>query len=164
MAADGGRGGLSIRLRTTLVAVGVVAVGLVAGAAALLVILEHQMLANTDSTLRARLDDLVATARQPTLPEVLPSQGEDRTVVQVIEPPSRVRAGSADIPAGRLLTSVIPAAGSSVIVTAAVPPVGDGSPYRIAARALDGEANAHTVTRRFGVALAESAGRSTVHN
>lgn len=135
MAPERSRRVGTIRSRTTAVAVAIVAIALVAGSVVLLGILHRQLVANTDASLRARLDDLQALTRQGALPAVLPSTGDDGTVAQITLGGSVV-AASANVAPGRLLTRAAPPGSATQIGTVAHPPVGDGTAYRVAVRAF----------------------------
>src|SRR5436190_12642867 len=82
MAAEGQQIG-TMRARITALAAGAVGIAVVVAAALLLVVLHRQLVANTDASLRARVDDIEALVRQHTLPPLLPGTGDDGNVAQV---------------------------------------------------------------------------------
>jgi signal transduction histidine kinase len=83
----------SVRARTTLLAASVVAVALVAGAAAVLVTLQHQLLRGVDDTAKARARDLASVAAAGALPPHLTPRDEDE-FVQVVNGSGAVVATS----------------------------------------------------------------------
>ena len=87
---------LSLRSRTTLTAVVLVALVLGAGAWVLLTTLDRQLVAATDRASRTTADDLVAMVQTDRLPDVLTQVGDDG-VAQVFTADGAVLAASANI-------------------------------------------------------------------
>jgi signal transduction histidine kinase len=90
------RSWLSVRGRTTLAAVVLVAVVLGAGAWVLVVTLDHQLTSSTDQVSRTQLRELLDEVAAGPLPPVL-AQVNDDAVAQVMTPDGTVLAASANI-------------------------------------------------------------------
>lgn len=82
---------MGLRVRLTVVATVVVAVGLLAGSLLLVVALRTALLNGLDDAGRARARDVAALAATGRLPQTLPS---GTTLVQVVDADQRVRAAS----------------------------------------------------------------------
>ena len=87
----------SVRLRTTLVAIGVVAVALLIGAVAFIGIVERSLTAEVLASLRTRAADLAALVESGTLPDRLIDEQADDEFIQVIDDGSEVVAASAGL-------------------------------------------------------------------
>jgi signal transduction histidine kinase len=126
--------GASIRLRTTLIAVTIVAAAFVTGATALVAVLQHQLITEIDTALRTRLDDLqTASAGGIRLPASLPDTGDEGTVVQILGTDGVVITQSANIKQRIALIASSPA-GVTQIRTVEQAPIGDTAAYRLAIR------------------------------
>ena len=126
--------GASIRLRTTLIAVTIVAVALITGATALVTGLQHQLITEIDTALRTRLDDLqTASTGGIRLPASLPNTGDEGTVVQIVGGDGVVMTQSANIKERTPLIASSPA-GVTQIRTFEQAPIGDTAAYRLAIR------------------------------
>ena len=124
----------SIRLRTTLIAVMIVAAAFVTGATALVSVLQHQLITEIDTALRTRLDDLqTASAGGIRLPASLPDTGDEGTVVQIVGDDGVVMTQSANIKDRIPLIASSPA-GITQIRTIEQAPTSDTAAYRLAIR------------------------------
>jgi signal transduction histidine kinase len=126
--------GASIRLRTTLIAVTIVAAAFVTGATALVAVLQHQLITEIDTALRTRLDDLQTTSTGGIrLPASLPDTGDEGTVVQILGADGAVITQSTNIKQRIPLIASSPA-GITQIRTLEQAPIGDTAAYRLAVR------------------------------
>lgn len=126
--------GASIRLRTTLIAVTIVAAAFVTGATALVAVLQHQLINEIDTALRTRLDDLqTASTGGIRLPASLPDTGDEGTVVQILGTDGVVITQSANIKQRIALVTSGPA-GITRIRTFEQAPIGETAAYRLAIR------------------------------
>jgi signal transduction histidine kinase len=131
---DAPRRRAGIRLRVVAVAAAVVAVALVAGGAASIVILRNTMIANVDAAIGLRADDITVAAANGDLPSLVAGGIDDETVAQVVDGTGRVVAQSNGV-RGLLASTVGPIPlGRDTIRTVAHPPMGDGAAYRVLAR------------------------------
>jgi signal transduction histidine kinase len=132
----------SIRLRTTLITVTIVGAAFVTGATALVAVLQQHLIAEIDTALRARLDDLqTASTGGIRLPASLPDTGDEGTVVQILGTDGVVITQSANIKHRLALMASSPA-GITQIRTFEQAPIGDIAAYRLAVRravSADGE-------------------------
>jgi len=85
---------LTLRARLTVMATGLVALGLAAGAALLLVALQQALFTGLDGTARQRASDVAALVDSGRLADPIPVVGGS-AVVQVVDGQGRVRAASA---------------------------------------------------------------------
>ena len=123
----------SIRLRTTLVAVIIVAAAFVTGASALVTVLQQQLIIQIDTALRTRLDDLqTASTGGVRLPASLPDTG-DEGVVQILGSDGVVITQSASIK-DRLPLLRSATVGNTLIRTVEQAPIGETAAYRLATR------------------------------
>jgi signal transduction histidine kinase len=128
--------GASIRLRTTLIAVTIVAAAFITGAAALVAVLQQQLITEIDTALRTRLDDLqTASAGGIRLPASLPDTGDEGRVVQIVGSDGVVITQSANIKDRIPLIASSPA-GITQIRTIEQAPIGDTAAYRLAVRRI----------------------------
>jgi len=122
MAADGSRLSRltdalsSVRARTTLVGVVVVAAALAAGALGLIALLRGSMTEGVETTARAQLNDVTALVRIGQLPAQLPS-GRGDTFSQVVSADGRVLASSATLLATTPVSRLQPGEEGMVIHT-----------------------------------------------
>jgi signal transduction histidine kinase len=124
----------SIRLRTTALAVTIVAAAFVVGATALVSVLQHQLVVEIDTALRTRLDDLqTAFTGGIHLPASLPDTGDEGTVVQIIGGDAAVITQSANINDRSPLIASDPA-GLTRIRTVEQARIGDTAAYRLGVR------------------------------
>jgi signal transduction histidine kinase len=75
---------LTLRFRVTLVATAMVAVSLGLAGAGLLLWLEHSMVSGLDSTARQHVDDVVSLVERDRLHTIIPSNGADVDVTEVL--------------------------------------------------------------------------------
>ena len=87
----------SVRLRTTLVAMAVVAVALLVGAVAFIGIVERSLTAEVLASVRTRAADLAALVESGTLPNRLIDEQADDEFIQVIDEGGDVVAASAGL-------------------------------------------------------------------
>ncbi|MCC2593606.1 HAMP domain-containing protein [Tessaracoccus sp. OS52] len=99
-------GGLSLRLRLTVVTAGLLAVGLALGAVALSAVVSASRVAALDEVARARAETVARLAAEDRLPEPLPVT-EPGEIVQVLDAAGLVVASSAS--ASRTLPLLTPA-------------------------------------------------------
>jgi signal transduction histidine kinase len=132
------RGGLSLRGRTTVVAVALVAVVLAVGAWVLVRTLDREVTASTDQLSRTRVDALLAQVADGSLPAVL-TQLDDDSVAQVFGVDGTVMAASRNITGRPAITA----------------PADTGRPVL---RAFDGPDDQETETYRAWVASTPTAG------
>jgi signal transduction histidine kinase len=126
--------GASIRLRTTLIAVTIVAAAFITGAAALVAVLHQQLITEIDTALRTRLDDLqTVSAGGIRLPASLPDTGDEGRVVQIVGGDGVVITQSANIKDRIPLTTSSPT-GVTQLRTVEQAPIGDIAAYRLAVR------------------------------
>lgn len=85
---------LSLRTRVTMWATTVVAIAMVAAGLGLLLGLRHSMWSDRDSTGRQRLADVTSLIRHDQLGFLIPSNGGDADVVEVLDTQGKVRAAS----------------------------------------------------------------------
>ncbi|MFF7652617.1 ATP-binding protein [Streptomyces sp. NPDC007983] len=85
---------LSLRARVTMWATMVVAIAMVAAGLGLLLGLQHSMWSDRDSTGRQRLSDVTALVQHDQLGSLIPSNGGDADVVEVLDTHGKVRASS----------------------------------------------------------------------
>lgn len=131
MPAEGWRDRLStIRVRQTLVALLVVGVALLVGGGLVLGLVRRDLVANAERQARQRAEETAALLGLGPLPPELPAAGEDRVVVQVVDPQGRVLSASADLRGEGPLLAVRPGT-DAVTGTVRRPPVGEGSDYRV---------------------------------
>ncbi len=124
----------SIRLRTTLIAITIVAAAFVTGATALVAVLQQQLITEIDTALRTRLDDLqTASTGGIRLPASLPDTGDEGTVVQILGSDGVVMTQSANIK-DRVALMRSATAGVTQIRTVEQAPIGDTAAYRLAMR------------------------------
>lgn len=133
----------SVRFRITLVAVIVLAVVLSATGALLLAVQRNQQLANLDTSLSRRADDVAGLIDDPgDSPRVLASQAGDDAVVQVVDG-GRIVAGTPN--AVSLAPIATPPVGRESIATVSTLPVEDDR-YRLLSRRIssaEGEVVVH---------------------
>jgi signal transduction histidine kinase len=86
----------TLRVRTTLLATLATAVVLVVASVALLSLLSHELTESGDSTSRARVQDLLTSAREGSLPETIDA-GDDESVAQVVTEHGQVIAASPNV-------------------------------------------------------------------
>ena len=123
---------ISVRLRLSVTAVGIVAVALAAGAFGLVTILRATLERGVTNTALTRAADVAALAKGGTLPPSLAFPGEERSVIQVVDAHGRVVASTANI-AGEAAIVVR----SSSPYTATRLPIGDAQRFRITTTPVD---------------------------
>lgn len=85
---------LSLRTRVTIWATTAVAIAMVAAGLGLLLGLKYSMWRDLDTTGRQRLSDVSALIRHDQLRSLIPSNGGDADVVEVLDASGKVRASS----------------------------------------------------------------------
>ena len=83
----------SVRFRTTVLALGIVAIALVAGGIALLAVLRHSLSSSGDDVARARALEVAALAGAGDLPRIVREPNED-DIVQVVDAGRHVLSGT----------------------------------------------------------------------
>jgi signal transduction histidine kinase len=141
----------SVRLRTTLVAISVVAVALLIGAMAFVGIVERSLTAEVLASLRTRAADLVALVESGTLPDRLTDEQADDEFIQVITDDGEVVAASAGLggeppviglAAGESATTDVPFDDERFLALAAAARSGDDAYLILAGRTLEPVAEA----------------------
>jgi signal transduction histidine kinase len=125
----------TVRLRTTALALGVVAVALSVAAVALVMLLHRSLVGNVDAQARMRLDAVVSMVRGGGVPPALAGSDEDSTIAQVVAD-GRVLAESPLLHGSGRLASFEPA-GDEVVVRTLPRLRVSGSGYRVAAQRVD---------------------------
>ena len=127
------RGRFTVRGRTTAVAALVVAIGLVVGAAGLIVLLRTRVIAAERSAAMLRAADVAALAKGGQLPHRLSYPGEDEGLTQVVDSQRRVISYTANLSGERPISSLRPDVGSTVSEIVDRLPIGDGSRFVVVA-------------------------------
>ncbi|MER8001128.1 hypothetical protein ABTY01_19365, partial [Streptomyces sp. NPDC095613] len=129
---------LTLRSRVTLWATSIVAVAVLVAGLGLLLGLRHSMWNRQDVTARQRIADVTTLIRHHQLAELIPSNGGDADVVEVVDASGKVIASS-DYDARPGETSDFPhplpariMAGHTATLTGLG--IGDGGDFRVAAR------------------------------
>jgi signal transduction histidine kinase len=117
----------TVRVRLALLSLLVVAAGLVVGGVIVMELVRHNLTSNVEGEARQRARDTAALLRTGQLP-ALPAAGEDRTIVQVVDPEGRVMATNLQSIAAAPLLNQRPA-GGPLTVTLDHPLLGDGGAY-----------------------------------
>jgi signal transduction histidine kinase len=125
----------TVRLRTTALAIGVVAAALSVAAVALLILLHRSLVGNVDAQARLRLDSVASMVRAAGVPRALAGSDEDSTVAQVVAD-GRVLAESPLLQGSGRLAGFEPA-GDEVVVRTLPRLRVSGSGYRVAAQRVD---------------------------
>jgi signal transduction histidine kinase len=126
----------TVRVRTTALALGVVAAALIVAAVALVVLLHRSLVSNVDAQARMRLDDVASLVRGGGVPPTLDGSDDDGTIAEVMAG-GRVLAKSPLIPGSAQLATFEPPGDEVVVRTLARPRIGD-SAYRVAAQRVEG--------------------------
>jgi signal transduction histidine kinase len=130
-AADSLRQRLTtIRVRQTLVALLVVGLALLVGGGLVLALVRRDLVGSAERAARQRAEETAALLRLGPLPAELPAGGEDRVVVQVIDPAGRVRSASADLRGVGPLLAARPGA-EPVTGTVQLPAGGERTDFRV---------------------------------
>jgi hypothetical protein len=87
----------AVRVRTTVAAVAVVGLALLAGGVSLVAVTQRSLLSSVDDAARARARDVAALAAGGGLPATLADTGEETALVQVVDRSGRVLAVSANL-------------------------------------------------------------------
>jgi signal transduction histidine kinase len=129
----------TIRVRQTLLATVVVGLALVAGGAAILALVRHNLMDGVGRQTEQRAADTAALVRLGPLPATLPPAGEDRGLIQVVDDAGRVVAASAEL---RGQPPLLPERPGTRPLTATLRgvPVGERADYRVVGiRAVGGQ-------------------------
>jgi len=135
----------SVRVRTTLLAIAIVGAAMVVGGVVMVTVLRHTMTASAESEARLRADDIAGLVKTGALPRELPGQGDQATVVQVVDESGRVIGQSPAIHGDTPLLDVVVRPGESLTRTVSAPPVEDPSRYRVVAVGVYGPSAPMTV-------------------
>ena len=125
-----------LRARTTAAVVLAATLFLGVAAVVFLALVHRTLVQNVDDAARLRLADVAQLAERGVLIGALADVGDDGTVAQVLDSAGRVLAASPSIRGTAALAPPAPTSGVVVVRTVDRPPIGDGSPYRVAARHL----------------------------
>ena len=119
----------TLRTRTTILATTLTAVTLVAGAVALVLVLQGRLTVNGDGLSRSRVDDLLALAEQGQLPDTIRNIDDDG-VAQVETADGEVLAASTNV-AGRPAIADLEAGPTPVVRTFEAPDDDETEEYRV---------------------------------
>ena len=119
----------TLRTRTTLLATALTAITLVAGAVALVLVLQGRLTANGDGLARSRVEDLLALAEQDQLPATIRNVG-DEGIAQVVSADGEVLAASTNV-AGRPAIAHADAGPDPVVRTLEAPDDNEVEEYRV---------------------------------
>lgn len=126
-----------VRARVTTASSFVLAVTLACGAVSLVALVDHSLQNNLDATALARADDVSATAVASAVSPVIPSGGDDGSIVQIIDSSGSVIASSESTAEGQPLLKTPPQRREGTIFTAAqFPAEGYSGQFRIVAEPL----------------------------
>jgi signal transduction histidine kinase len=114
----------SVRFRTTAVATLVVAVALVVGAAAIVVLQRHSLLDGVERNAKSRAADVAALARNGSLPQTVTAVKEDDVFVQVVDPNGTVVSASGNLAGEPAVTTRRPPPKEDEVFTITVAPLG----------------------------------------
>jgi signal transduction histidine kinase len=118
-----------VRVRTTIGATAVVGVALVVGSLILVGVLRRDLRSSVDRTAKLRARDVAALLSSGTPPTDLPVDGEESSLVQVLDGRGRVVASSGNVAGEPAIADVAPGAVRTVGQLA----ISDGHRYRVAA-------------------------------
>ncbi|GAA1152218.1 ATP-binding protein [Streptomyces javensis] len=149
---------LSLRTRVTMWATMVVALAMVAAGLGLLLGLQHSMWSDRDSTAHQRLSDVTALIRHDRLGSLIPSNGGDADVVEVLGPQGKVVASSdydtrPGSPSG-FPNPLPPQVLAGHPATLRGLSIGDGGDFRVQARPIRVDGRPATIV--VGVSLAQA--------
>lgn len=145
MAAD--RRGLgTVRVRTTAGATVVVGLALFVGALVLVAVLRRNLVENVETAARLRAADVVVLLEAGTTPDEVAVDGEEASLVQVVDSIGRVVAASGNIEGEDPIAQLRPGSARTLDRL----PIDDDGPYRVVAGA------ARTARGRFTVLVARS--------
>ncbi len=149
---------LSLRTRVTMWATMVVALAMVAAGLGLLFGLQHSMWSDRDSTAHQRLSDVTALVRHDRLGSLIPSNGGDADVVEVLGPHGKVMASSdydtrPGSPSG-FPNPLPPQVFAGHPATLENLGIGDGGDFRVQARSVRIDGRPATIV--VGVSLAQA--------
>lgn len=119
----------SVRVRTTIGATVVVGVALVVGSLILVGVLRRDLRSTVDRTAKLRARDVAALLSAGTAPRDLAVDGEESSLVQVLDARGRVVASSENIAGEPAIADIAP----GEIRTVGHLPISDGQGFRVAA-------------------------------
>jgi signal transduction histidine kinase len=122
----------SVRSRTTIFATFVVAVALVLGAVAIVVLQRRSLLDGVDGNVSTRAGDVAALARTGALPETLNAVKEEDVFTQIVDSSGSVLSASGNLAGEQPITTRRPPSGGTGVFTGTVRAL--GGEFRIAAR------------------------------
>ncbi len=122
-------GGMTLRTRTTLLATALTAITLVAGAVALVLVLQGRLTVDGDGLARSRVEDLLAQAEQDQLPTTIRNVG-DEGIAQVVTADGEVLAASANV-TGQPAIADIDAGRTPMVRTFEAPDDQETETYRV---------------------------------
>jgi signal transduction histidine kinase len=123
----------SVRVRTTVAATAVVGVALAVGGVGLVAFLQRSQVHSLDSGAALRAADVAALIQSRTLPARLPIQGQETSLVQVVDESGRVIASSANIEGEARIAGFRPTSGNPSFHTLNRLPIADSQGFRVAA-------------------------------
>ena len=133
----------SVRVRTTLAATLIVALGLAAGAVALSVVQERALTSRVDDALRVRAQDVATLLEDGNLPPVLGVRDREEALVQVVGPGGEIVSASANVAGQPLLVGDLGDGGSELRTLDGLPI--DDEPFRALARRVDLTGGSYTI-------------------
>ncbi len=123
-----------VRARVTIAASTMLAVILALGSLALLGLVNQALLANLDSAAATRASDIASLIGTGPLPSSLPAQGDENSLIQVIDFTNMVVSASANISGEPSILANPPAVRGDTTLDIASLPVGSSSfPFRVTA-------------------------------
>ncbi|MDQ6726050.1 MAG: ATP-binding protein [Actinomycetota bacterium] len=123
----------TMRARTTVAACTVVGVALLAGAAGLLALMHHSLVANIDAGAAGRAADIAAQAAQGPLPATLAVRGGEDALIQVVDASGRVVAASDNLQGQAPITTLRPGRGGPTAARSTTHRSGKGQQFRVPA-------------------------------
>jgi signal transduction histidine kinase len=134
----------SIRFRITAIATLAVAVVLLVGGLALVLLQRNRLIQSLDETLTQRADDIVTLIETGPLPQVL-AAGADEGFAQLVASDGEVLAFTPSLTADEPLPIDVPADSGDIVQTIEVPQVDDDL-FRVLTRSIPGTATLHVGT------------------
>jgi signal transduction histidine kinase len=134
----------SIRFRITAIATLAVAVVLLVGGVALVLLQRNRLIQSLDETLAQRADDIVTLIETGPLPQVL-AAGADEGFAQLVASDGEVLAFTPSLTADEPLPIDVPADSGDIVQTIEVPQVDDDL-FRVLTRSIPGTGTLHVGT------------------
>jgi signal transduction histidine kinase len=150
-----------VRARVTIAASSVLAAVLAIGAVALVALLHQSLVANLDSAASTRARDLSSLVSNDSLPETLPAQADDSSLIQVVDASNSVRSASANVVGEAPILRAHPEGSSDTFLTISSLPVGNRSEsFRVAVHPVTTSSGPGWIYVATSLAQAEAATNS----